>query len=119
MQLVYGKDAVLNIQHTADQKKIKKRNQKLMKENNIREYTKRYKHMYSVGDTIPMTAEQTDPKFGPKYLGPFTIVQVKQNGTVNYCRGAALDAVNVMSVHRYKEQQTPNAWGNMQYVIYA
>ena len=40
MQLVFGRDAILNIQHTADWNRIKKRKQKLIKQNNIREKRK-------------------------------------------------------------------------------
>ena len=103
MQLVYGRDAILNIQHTTDWTRIKKRKQKLIKQNNIRENEKRIKHTYSVGDKILITADQSKPKYDPEYLGPFPIVQVNKNGTVKYCKGEILDTVNIRNVHSYKE----------------
>ena len=87
VQLVYGRDAILNIQHTTDWTRIKKRKQKLIKQNNIRENAKRIKHTYSVGDKILITADHNKPKYDPEYLGPFPIVQVNKNGTVKYRNG--------------------------------
>ena len=75
----------------------------MIKENNIRKNAKRIKHMHPVGDKILITADPTDPKFDPKYLGPFPIVQVNKNGTVKYCRGAILGTVNIRNIHPYKE----------------
>ena len=103
MQLVYGRDAILNIQHTTDWTRIKKRKQKLIKQNNIRENSKRIKHTYSVGDKILIKADHNKPKYDPEYLGPFPIVQVNKNGTVKYRKGAILDTVNIRQVHPYKE----------------
>ena len=71
MQLVFGRDAILNIQHTADWNRIKKRKQKLIKQNNIRENAKRIKYTYNVGDKILIATDPQDPKYDGKYLGPY------------------------------------------------
>ena len=102
MQMVYGRDAILNIQHTTDWTRINKRKQKLIKQNNFRENAKRIKHTYSVGDKILIKADHK-PKYDPEYLGPYPVVQVNKNGTVKYCKGAILDMVNIRQVHPYKE----------------
>ena len=103
MQLVYGRDAILNIKHTADWTRIKKRKQEVIKQNNIRENKKRIKHTYQVGDKILISADPKKPKFDKEYLGPFPIVQVNKNGTVKYRKGAILDTVNIRNIHPYKE----------------
>ena len=103
MQLVFGRDAILNIKHTADWTRIKKRKQDVIKQNNVRENSKRIKHTYKVGDKILINADPKKPKFDKEYLGPFPIVQVNNNGTVKYRKGAILDTVNIRNVHPYKE----------------
>ena len=51
-QLVFGRDAMLNISHKADWKIICDRKQKLINRNNLRENAKRMNHTYNVGDNI-------------------------------------------------------------------
>ena len=103
MQLVYGRDAILNIAHTADWSRIKKRKQALIKKNNQRENAKRKKHTYSPGDKILIVADHNKPKYDAEYLGPYPIVQVNNNGTVKYRKGAMLDTVNIRNIHPYKD----------------
>ena len=50
MQMVFGRDAILNIQHTVDWKMVKKRKQDLINKNNERENSKRIKYTYTPGD---------------------------------------------------------------------
>ena len=63
MQLVFGRDAILNIQHTADWNRIKKRKQKLIKQNNIQENAKHIKYTYNIGDRILIATDPQDPKY--------------------------------------------------------
>ena len=51
-QLVFGRDAILNISHKADWKIIRDRKQKLINRNNLRENAKRMNHTYNVGDNV-------------------------------------------------------------------
>ena len=85
MQLAFGRDAVLNIKHTADWKRIKKRKQKIIQQNNIRKNSKRIKYKYNVGDKILIKADYNKAKYDPEYLGPYPIVQVNKIGTLKYC----------------------------------
>ena len=103
MQLVYGRDAILNIKHTANWNHIRKRKQSLIKQNNIRENSKRIKHTYSVGDKILIKTDHNKAKYDPEYKGPFRITQVNKNGTLKYRNGAMLDVVNIRQVHPYKD----------------
>jgi hypothetical protein len=80
MQLVFGRDAILNIQMEADF--IKERKQALINSNNKRENNKRHPHTYSVGDQI-LIRKGWDSKYGSDaYKGPYEIVEVRSNGTV-------------------------------------
>ena len=51
-QLVFGRDAILPIQHRADWKYIQNKKQKLINMNNKRENRTRIPHEYKVGDMI-------------------------------------------------------------------
>ena len=52
MQLVFGRDAILNIKHVADWEQIWKRKQLRMNHNNKCENMHRNNHQYKVGDKI-------------------------------------------------------------------
>jgi transposase InsO family protein len=103
MQMVYGRDAILNIKHTTDWTRIKKRKQELIKSNNVRENIKRIKHTYSVGDKILIRTETNKAKYDDLYLGPYVVIQVNDNGTLKYRNGAITDTVNIRQVHPFKE----------------
>ena len=51
-QLVFGRDAILNTQFEANWNYIKERKQKLIKENNKRENSKRIAHTYKIQDKV-------------------------------------------------------------------
>ncbi len=51
-QLVFGRDAILNIKFKADWQRIKERKQKLIRKNNQRENAKRKEHTHKVGDKV-------------------------------------------------------------------
>ena len=95
MQLIIGRDAILNIKHTADWNLIKKRKQQLVEQNNIWENSKRIKHTYNVGDKILILANFRDSKYNDKYLGPYPIIRVNNNLTIKYRKGAVLDTINI------------------------
>lgn len=52
MQLVFGRDAMLNIPFTVNWKYIEERKRKLIEYNNKRENSKRRKHTYQPGDLV-------------------------------------------------------------------
>ena len=51
-QLVFGRDMILNIQHTANWKAIKDRKQQIIKKNNLRENRTRIPHTYRRGEKV-------------------------------------------------------------------
>ena len=52
MQLVFGQDAILNINHVADWEHIRQRKPLRINHNNKRENMRRNNHQYKVGDKI-------------------------------------------------------------------
>ena len=86
-QLVFGRDAILNVQFKANWTYIKERKQKLINENNRRENAKRQPYNYEVGDKILIRDAQKH-KFGrDPYAGPYVICRINDNGTIQYQKG--------------------------------
>ena len=69
MQLVFGRDTILNIQHTADWNRTEKRKQKFIKQNNIQENAKWIKQTYNIGNKIFIAANLRDPKYDKNVYG--------------------------------------------------
>lgn len=101
MQLVFGRDAILNIQMEANWKRIKERKQALIIANNKRENQKRLPHTYRVGDQI-LIRKDWDSKYGSDaYKGPYEIVEVRSNGTVRVNEGRVTDTYNIRMITPY------------------
>ena len=102
MQLVFGRDAILNIQFKANWKLIKERKQQLIKQNNKRENSKRAPHQYQVGDEVLIKQDQ-NTKFGTDpYKGPYTITDVRNNGTVRLRIWITEDTYNIRMITPYR-----------------
>lgn len=102
MQLVFGRDAMLNIQFNANWKMIQQRKQKLIKQNNKRENSKRIPHEYKVGDKVLIKQDQ-NYKFGKDpYKGPYKITKVRTNGTVRIQEGITEDTYNIRMITPYR-----------------
>ena len=52
MQLVFGRDSILNIKHVVDCEHILQRKQLKINHNNKRENMRRNNHQYKVGDKV-------------------------------------------------------------------
>ena len=105
-QLVFGRDAMLNMEFHADWATIRKRKQERIDKNNVRENAKRIPHNYQVGDKIIV---KNDPswKFGTNaYSGPYDVTKVNDNGTLRYQRGNIIDTINIRNVSPYHDKDT-------------
>jgi hypothetical protein len=102
-QLVFGRDALLNVSFVADWQYIKERKQKLILQNNKKENKTRREHTYSVGDRV-MVKEDPNRKHGSdRWSGPYTLTQVNDNGTVKLSKvapngGAVIQTWNVRNI---------------------
>ena len=102
-QLVFGRDHMLNIPFEADWQMIRKRKQDRIRENNVRENSKRKPHTYQIGDRVLIYADARDKLSTTPYQGPYEVRQVNTNGTVRLRMGAVTDTVNIRRIHPYKE----------------
>ena len=102
-QLVFGRDAILNIGFEANWQYIKERKQHRILQNNARENATRVIHDYSVGDRV-MVRQNPNRKFGSdRQLGPYTVTRVNDNGTLRLAKvtnngGAVFQTWNVRNI---------------------
>ena len=87
-QLVFGRDAILNINFQADWEYIKERKRHRILQNNRKENSSRIAHTYRVGDEV-MVKLDPNRKFGSdQYAGPYAVTKVNDNGTVQLKKAA-------------------------------
>ena len=102
-QLVFGRDAILNVSFVADWQYIKERKQKLILQNNKKENKKRLPHTYKAGDQVMVRLDPHRKHDGDKYSGPYTVTEVYDNGTLKLSRespngGAVYETWNIRNV---------------------
>jgi hypothetical protein len=102
MQLVFGRDAILNITHITDWEHIRQRKQARIDENNRRENLSRRAHNCSIGDKILVKARKNS-KHELEHSGPHEITQVNDNGTVHFQKGIVNDVVNIRRIKPFHE----------------
>ena len=100
MQLVFGRDAILNLKFSANWQFIKEQKQKLIHKNNQNENAKRIPHCYKVGDRV-LVDEKPMSKYDPKYSGPFRVCAVNNNGTLKIKKNAYFDTINIRNVYPF------------------
>ena len=97
MQLVFGRDAILNIKRVAELEHIRKRKQLQINHKNKRENMRRNNHQYKVGDKI-LVKRRKNSKHELEFMGPLSITQINDNGTVHFQKGIINDAVNICRI---------------------
>jgi hypothetical protein len=107
LDVVYGRDAIHNVNFIADWQYIKERKQRQIIQNNDRENAKRIPQDYKIGDNV-MIKQYQHRKYGqPRYVGPFPIDRVNDNGTVRLRQdtngGAVYRTWNIRNIHPYKD----------------
>ena len=103
MQLVFGRDAIINTKFVADWDYIKQRKQHRIHANNIRENAKRTPHTYNVADKVMVKQHNSTKYGGPEYEGPYAIATVNDNGTVRIRKGTYYETVNIRNVQPFVE----------------
>ena len=102
MQLVFGRDAILNIKHVADWEHIRQRKKLRINHNNKRENMRRNNHQYKVGDKI-LVKRKKNSKHELEFMGPFPITQINDNDTVRFQKGIINDATNILIIQIFFE----------------
>ena len=104
MQLVFGRDAILNIAREANWKLIRDRKQKLINQNNKQENASRKPHTYKVGDKVLIKNDWSAKYRKVAFLGPYPITNVNDNGTVRVALNDMItDVYNIRNVRPFRE----------------
>ena len=104
MQLVFGRDAILNTKFEANWEMIRKNKQRRIKYNNEQENKKRKDYTYQVGQKVLVKTEQ-NRKYGKNpYQGIYEVTEVHNNGTVTLRKGAVTQTFNICMIHPYLEE---------------
>jgi len=102
-QLVFGRDMIFNIKHTANWEYIKQRKQKIINKNNQRENSGRIQYQYQKGEKV-LLKKGTENKYETPYMGPFEILQVNNNGTVRLKVNSVVDTYNIRRIIPYHSE---------------
>ena len=107
-QLVFGRDAMLNATFEADWQFIKARKQRLIKQNNRKENSKRIPYTYRVGDQVLVKQEPNTKHGSDRYKGPYAVHTVNDNGAVKLNQGTANGGVvyqtwNIRNIHPIRD----------------
>ena len=102
-QLVFGRDSILNTRHKANWQLIKKCKQDFNKKGNQQEIRNRKEHTYNKGDKVLFKNASKNKFNQDAYLGPYTIIAVRNNGTVRARKGKITDTFNICNITLYKE----------------
>ena len=94
IELVFCKDTILNIDFQTDWVYIKNRKQKIIKNNNAKENTKRIAHQYKIDDKVLYKTHS---------LSKFGIEVNNTNGTVKIQISEIIDTVNIKLLTLYKK----------------
>ena len=109
-QLVFGRDMIFNIKHTANWEYIRQRKQNLINKNNKRENAGRINYDYKVGDKV-LLARGNENKYESPYQGPFEVLKVNDNGTVRLTVNAVTDSYNIRRIIPYRSENDINHGG--------
>ena len=93
-QLVFGRDALLNIIFQADWETIRRRKQRMINLNNARENVKRCDYTYTVGQQVYVRLDPNRKHGEDFFKGPYTVTQVNDNGTVKLTKATTNGAVS-------------------------
>ena len=105
MQLVFGRDAILNIQHVANWEHIRQRKQLRINHNNKRENMRQNNHQYKVGDKILVNCKKNS-KHKLEFMGPFPITQINDNDTGCFQKWIINDATNIPRIKPFFDYTT-------------
>ena len=98
MQLVFGRDAILNVQHTANWKCIQSRKQTEINRNNANENREGKQCAHQLNECVLVKNDWSLKCGTTSHKGPCTIVKINDNGTVQMWMDNVLDTHNVHSM---------------------
>ena len=93
-QLVFGRDALLNVSFVADRQCIKERKQHRILQNNKRENQTRKDYEYKIGDLVMVKDDPSQKLEGKRFMGPYTVTNVFDIGAVQLTKATNGGAVS-------------------------
>ena len=100
MQLVFGRDAMLNIPIAANWKLIQKRKQKLININKKRENLRQFSHTYKVGEKVLIKVQEQHKYGNNPYKGPYKVLE-NRGSTCLIDKGRCSDIYNIRQLKPY------------------
>mgnify|MGYP000620621369 CR=1 FL=1 len=102
-QLVFGRDAIMNLPYKPDWLRIKNNKQREINQNNKRENEKKILHKYKQGDKVLIRTDYKSKFSNEPYEGPYEVQQIYDNGTVRIKKGILHERLNIRLIKPYKE----------------
>ena len=102
MQLVFFRDAILNIKHISDCEHIRLQKQKRIYCNNKRKNMRSNNHQYKVGDKI-LVKRKKKSKHELELMVTLLITPINDNGRVHFQKGIINDATNILIIKPFFE----------------
>ena len=102
LQLVFGSDRIPIINQEANWQLMKQRKQALINKGN----QKQNKHRQSQVSHLRQRhiKKYVENEFNQDvYIGPYTVTEVRNNGTVRICKGYVTDTYNLRNITPFKE----------------
>ena len=104
-QLVFGRDATFNIKKEANWQLIKQYKEALINKGNQKDNCHTQYHVYCTGDKFLLKIAWKMRLNQNGYIGPYTVTEVRNNGTVRAHRVNITDTYNLCNITPFKEQE--------------
>ena len=101
--MVFGRDVILNINQEASWRLIKQCKQALINKGYQKENHCRQSHVYHTGDKVLLKIAWKTKFNQDVYIGPYTVTEVWNNGTVCNRKGKVTDTYNLCNITTFKE----------------
>ena len=104
-QLAFGQDVLMGIKFNADWARIAQQKLDSMNKSNKRENASRIQHAYRVGDQVSLKKPgKHRRKMSSTHKGPYTVIAVHANGTVQIQCGAAHERTSTHRIMPHNSQ---------------
>ena len=101
--MVFGRDAIFNINQEANWQLIEQRKQVIINKGNQKENRLTHSHVHCTGDKV-LLRNVWKTKFNQDaYIGSYTVTEVQNNGTVRAHKGSVSDTYNLRDIAPFKE----------------
>ena len=101
-QLVFGRDTNHNINQEANWQLIIQRKQALINRGNQKENRRGQSHVYRTRDKVLLNNAWKTKFNHDAYIGPYTVTEVQNNGTVRARRGNITNTYNLRNITPFK-----------------